>query len=207
MIQLPVRNTNNQELRVAELSETVFGRPVRGDLLSMAVTYQLAKRRAGTHKVKERGEVNGGGKKPFRQKGTGHARQGTIRAPHYRGGGIVFGPVLRDHAIKMPKKVRRLALQTALSAKREADELILLEGIELPEIKTRAMKTVLSALGAEGSALIVIAEEDSRVQLSARNLPGISVIRAEGVNVYDLLAHDKVIITEPALRMLEERLG
>ncbi|MBF0424702.1 MAG: 50S ribosomal protein L4 [Magnetococcales bacterium] len=207
MIEHPLKDANNQELRQVSLPDETFGRPVRADLLARAVQYQLAKRRAGCASTKTRSDVRGGGKKPYRQKGTGNARQGTIRAPQWRTGGVVFGPHPHSHATKLPKQVRRLALQTALSAKREDGDLILIDKLELTEIRTKSMRAVLGNLGAERSALIVIPVEDHNLQLSARNLPGISVIRVEGVNVYDLLRHEKVIITEAALGKLEERLA
>lgn len=207
MIEISVKDVSNKDLRSIPLKEEIFGMAVRPDLLHAAVNYQMAKRRGGTAKTKGRSEVNGGGRKPFRQKGTGNARQGTIRAPHYRGGGIVFGPQPRDFSIKLPKKVRRLALMSALSAVREDGGLIVVDALPMVEIKTQAMLAILSQLEASRSALIVLAESDRNVELSARNLPNISVIRSEGVNVYDLLSHDKVIFTEPALKMLEERLA
>ncbi|MBF0157967.1 MAG: 50S ribosomal protein L4 [Magnetococcales bacterium] len=207
MIEFPLKDTHNQHIRTIQLSDVVFGRPRRDDLLSLTVHYQLSKRRAGTASTKRRSEVAGGGKKPYRQKGTGNARQGTIRAPQYRTGGIVFGPHPRDYAFSLPKKVRKLSLQTALSLKRELNEITIIDGFHLTEIKTKLFSTMLGQLGVKNSALIVLAEQDDKVQLSARNLPGISVIRAEGVNVYDLLSHHTVILTEPALQRLEERLA
>lgn len=207
MIEISVKDVSNKDLRSITLNEEIFGKAVRVDLLHAAVNYQLAKRRSGTAKTKRRSEVHGGGRKPYRQKGTGNARQGTIRAPQFRGGGIVFGPQPRDYEMKLPKKVRRLALMTALSAKREDGGLIVVDTLSLAEIKTRAMLGILNTLEAQNSALIVLSESDRNVELSARNLPNISVIRSEGVNVYDLLSHEKVIITEPALKMLEERLA
>ncbi|MBF0134737.1 MAG: 50S ribosomal protein L4 [Magnetococcus sp. DMHC-1] len=207
MIEHPLKDANNQDLRQIALKDETFGRPVREDLLARMVQYQLAKRRSGCASTKTRSDVRGGGRKPYRQKGTGNARQGTIRAPQFRTGGVVFGPHPRSYATSLPKKVRRLALQTALSVKRIDGDLILLDKLEMAEIKTKAMRTILSNLGAERSALIVIPAEDVQVQVSARNLPGISVIRVEGVNVYDLLRHEKVIITEAALDKLEERLA
>lgn len=206
MIEYPLKDAKNQEIGTAQLSEAVFGRPVRSDLLHAVVNHQLGRRRSGTASVKRRSDVAGGGAKPYRQKGTGNARQGTIRAPHYRGGGVVFGPVARDYGGKVNKKVKRLALQTALSAKREAGELVLVDDLGLTEIKTKAMAALLATLGIQGSALIVLAEADAVVERSARNLPRISVIRFEGVNVYDLLAHDQVV-TGSALKKLEERLA
>lgn len=207
MIEFSIVDAGNQSLRQVTLQEEVFGREVRGDLLARVVNYQLARRRGGGASTKRRAEVAGGGKKPFRQKGTGNARQGTIRAPHYRGGGVVFGPHPRSYAMKVHKKVRRLALQTALSAKREAGELVVIDGFNLVEIKTKAMRTILEALGVGRSALIVLAEKDVNVERSAQNLPGIDCIAVEGVNVYDLLVHEKVILTEAALGALQERLA
>ena len=138
---------------------------------------------------------------------TGNARQGTVRAPQFRTGGIVFGPRPRSYAGKVPKKVRRFALQIALSAKREAGELVVLDFFSLDKVRTKDMGFILSTLGVERSALIILAEDDAKVVLSARNLPGIDVVRVEGVNVYDLLAHEKVVMTEAALDKLQERLA
>lgn len=207
MIELPVKDTSNQELRTVQLNETVFGRPMRKDLLSAAVTYQLAKRRSGTASSKGRAEIRGGGKKPYRQKGTGNARQGTTRAPQFRTGGIVFGPKPRSFAVKMPRKMRRLALQTALSAKVDAGEIIVVDAFGLDQIKTKRMGEILTTLTAGRSTLVVLAEEDRNVALSARNIPRVTTQLAVGVNVYDLLLHEKVILTEAALKSLEEKLG
>lgn len=207
MIEFSVVDASNQSLRQVVLHEDVFGREVRGDLLAQVVNYQLARRRCGGASTKRRGEVAGGGKKPFRQKGTGNARQGTIRAPHYRGGGVVFGPHPRSYAMKVPRKVRRLALQTALSAKLDAGGLVVVDSFNLVEVKTKAIRAILGVLGAERSALIVLAEKDTNVELSVRNLPGVDCIAVEGVNVYDLLSHEKVVLTEAALGALQERLA
>ncbi|HAT49947.1 MAG: 50S ribosomal protein L4 [Nitrospirae bacterium] len=205
-MEFSLKDKQNNHLRTIELSEALFGREVRGDLLTRMVNYQLAKRRSGTASTKGRSEVRGGGKKPYRQKGTGNARQGTIRAPQFRTGGIVFGPLPRSYAHKMDKKERRLALMTALSAKHAASEMIIVENLAMAEIKTKMMRTVLVAMDAERSALIIVAEADRSVELSARNLPGVKVLRLEGINTYDLLAHEKVIMTEDAVKRLEERL-
>ncbi|OSM02450.1 50S ribosomal protein L4 [Magnetofaba australis] len=207
MISYPVKDIANQELRSAELSETVFGRELRTDLLGLAVTYQLAKRRSGAANSKGRSEIKGGGKKPYRQKGTGNARQGTTRAPQFRTGGIVFGPKPRDFAVSMNKKMRRLALQVALSAKCNAKEMVLLDALTLDAPKTKTMRGVLDTIEAGKSALVVIAESDRNVELAARNLPGVTVLPCEGVNVYDLLRHDNLVITEAAVKKLEERLS
>ncbi|MBF0416926.1 MAG: 50S ribosomal protein L4 [Magnetococcales bacterium] len=208
MIEIPVIDTaNNTSSRTLKLSSLGFGCVVRGDLLTRVVHYQLAKRRLGTASTKRRGEVRGGGHKPYRQKGTGNARQGTIRAPQYRTGGVVFGPHPRDFSVKMTKKERALGLRTALSAKREAEELIIVQDFGLNQIKTKAMMEVLKRLGAEHSCLIVLPGIDANIELSVRNLPGIDVIQVEGVNVYDILSHSKLVMTEAALSKLEERLA
>ncbi|MEG3639793.1 50S ribosomal protein L4 [Magnetococcus sp. PR-3] len=207
MIQVPVKDANNQEVRSAELNESVFGREIRADLLGMAVNYQLAKRRSGTAAVLGRSDVRGGGKKPFRQKGTGNARQGTTRAPQFRTGGIVFGPQPRDFGHKMNKKVRKLALQTALSAKASSEEMVVVEKLELEGPKTKGMKSLLSSLGAEKSTFIVVKELSDNVLLSARNIPNVLVADVDGVNVYDLLRYEKLVITEEAVRSLEEKLA
>ncbi|MBF0108415.1 MAG: 50S ribosomal protein L4 [Magnetococcales bacterium] len=206
-MELSLKDTQNNHLRTIEVSESLFGRKVRKDLLARMVNYQLAKRRSGTASTKGRSDVRGGGRKPYRQKGTGNARQGTIRAPQFRTGGIVFGPLPRSYAHKMDKKERRLALMTALSAKHAAGEMVIIEQMALTEIKTKAIKAILAALDAGQSALIVVAEENRNVELSARNLPGVKVLRLEGINTYDLLAHEKLIITEDAVKRLEERLS
>lgn len=205
-MEFSLKDMQNNHLRTIELPEALFGREVRGDLLTRMVNYQLAKRRSGTASTKGRSEVRGGGKKPYRQKGTGNARQGTIRAPQFRTGGVVFGPLPRSYAHKMDKKERRLALMTALSAKYAASEVIIVDNLVLAEMKTKVMRSVLAAMDAEKSALIIVVEEDRRVELSARNLPGVKVLRLEGINTYDLLAHEKVIMTEDAVKRLEEKL-
>nr|CRH06679.1 50S ribosomal protein L4 [Candidatus Magnetococcus massalia] len=207
MIQVPVKDANNQEVRSAELSESVFGREIRADILGMAVNYQLAKRRQGTASVLGRSDVKGGGKKPYRQKGTGNARQGTIRAPQFRTGGVVFGPHTRDYGHKVNKKVRRLALKTALSAKAAAEEIVIVDQLKMDEIKTKAMANTLEALGALNSAMVVTNSHEENVALSARNLPRVMVTDIDGVNVYDLLRHEKLVITEEAVKSLEEKLA
>ncbi|MBF0271397.1 MAG: 50S ribosomal protein L4 [Magnetococcales bacterium] len=207
MIEYPVIDAANQTSHTVNLSAHAFGAEVRGDLLTRVVHYQLAKRRLGTASTKRRGEVSGGGHKPYRQKGTGNARQGTIRAPQYRTGGVVFGPHPRDFSVKMTKKERALGLRIALSAKREAEELIVLKDFGLTQIKTKNLLEILTRLNAAKSVLIVLPEADAQVELSARNLPGVDVIRVEGVNVYDLLVHEKVLMTEAALIKLESRVA
>lgn len=207
MIEFPVIDAANQTSHTVNLSSHAFGADVRGDLLTRVVHYQLAKRRLGTASTKRRGEVSGGGHKPYRQKGTGNARQGTIRAPQYRTGGVVFGPHPRDFSVKMTKKERALGLRTALSAKREAGEMLVLKDFGLNEIRTKSLLSILTTLNAAHSVLIVLAERDERIELSARNLPGVDVILVEGVNVYDLLVHEKLLLTEAALVKLEARMA
>ncbi|ABK43367.1 LSU ribosomal protein L4P [Magnetococcus marinus MC-1] len=207
MIQVPVKDANNQEVRSTELNESVFGREIRADLLGMAVNYQLAKRRLGTATVLGRSDVRGGGKKPYRQKGTGNARQGTIRAPQFRTGGIVFGPQQRDYSHKLNKKVRKLALQTALSVKASSEEMVVVDKLELASIKTKEMKALLSTLGAARSTFLVVKELSNEIVLSARNIPNVMVADVDGVNVYDLLRYEKLVITEEAVRSLEEKLA
>jgi large subunit ribosomal protein L4 len=208
MIDFPLRDMNNQQIRTIQISDVVFGQSARPDLLSLAVRYQLAKRRSGTASTKTRAEVSGGGRKPYRQKGTGNARQGTIRAAQFRKGGVVFGPHPHSYEISMPKKVRKLSLRVALSSKRESDSMIVLDQFTLAEIKTSMCRGVMNRLGlTDMSVLLVLPGDDRTVSLSARNLPNVAVMRSEGVNVYDLLVYDVLLITEPALRQLEERLA
>lgn len=190
-----------------ELNEAIFGIEPNEAVLFEAVIQQRASLRQGNHKVKNRSEVAGGGRKPWRQKGTGRARQGSIRSPQWRGGGVVFGPTPRSYAYKMPKKVRRLALLSALSSKVREENLIVLDGLAFDAPKTKEFVQVLKDLSIDKKALIVTADLDETVELSARNIPGISVITANGVNVLDLVAHEKLVITKAAVEKLEEVLG
>jgi large subunit ribosomal protein L4 len=184
----------------------VFGVEVRRDILARAVNWQLAKRRAGTHKVKTRKEVSGTTKKPFRQKGTGRARQGSMKGPHMRGGGVVFGPVPRDHSHALPKKVRRLALKAALSAKRADGTLVVLDKAELEDAKTRVLGQRALTLG-WGKALIIDGETvDTNFARAARNLPGLDLLPSRGANVYDILRHETLVLTRTAVDKLVERL-
>ncbi|MBF0446545.1 MAG: 50S ribosomal protein L4 [Magnetococcales bacterium] len=207
MIDYSVKDVANQELRRVELSDAVFGRKIRKDLLSRIVSYQLASRRRTIAATKRRAEVRGGGHKPYRQKGTGNARQGTVSAPQFRSGGVVFGPLPRDFSIKMLKKERRLALQTALSLKVDSAEMIVLENLAMDSVSTKNMAKILGDLGITKSAIIVLDQADDKVSLSARNIPGIKVCLVEGVNAYDLLAHENLIVTESALKKIEEKLA
>ncbi|MEO5366271.1 MAG: 50S ribosomal protein L4 [Magnetococcus sp. WYHC-3] len=207
MIEYALKDKTNQQIGSVTLSPALFGREVRRDLLARAIQYQLNKRRSGTASTKGRSDVSGGGRKPWKQKGTGNARQGTIRAPQWRTGGVVFGPLPHSHAGKLPKKVRRLALQTAFSAKCAAGELIIIDDFALGEVRTQGMVSILRALQAEQSTLIITAGEDRNVLLSSRNIPRVNVLPDVGANVYDILRHEKLILTQGVLALLEERLG
>jgi large subunit ribosomal protein L4 len=205
-MQWDVVNLENEKIGTVELADSVFGVDVRRDILARAVNWQLAKRRAGTHKVKTRKEVSGTSKKPFRQKGTGRARQGSMKGPHMRGGGVVFGPVPRDHSHALPKKVRRLALKAALSAKRADGTLVVLDKAELEDAKTRALAQRALALG-WGKALIIDGETvDTNFARAARNLPGLDLLPSQGANVYDILRHETLVLTRTAVDKLVERL-
>jgi len=190
-----------------ELNEAIFGIEPNEAVLFEALVQQRASLRQGNHKVKTRAEVAGGGRKPWRQKGTGRARQGSIRSPQWRGGGIVFGPSQRSYSYKLPKKVRRLALLSALSTKVRDEEIIVLDALTFDAPKTKEFTKVLTDLSIDRKALFVTADLDEAVALSARNIPGISVVTANGINVLDLIAHDKLVITKDAVQKIEEVLG
>jgi large subunit ribosomal protein L4 len=187
-----------------ELSDELFAAPVNVAVLHQVVTAQLAGRRTGTHDTKTRGEVRGGGKKPYRQKGTGRARQGTKSAPHYRGGGAVFGPHPRSYEQRLPKKMRRLALRGALTAKLGDEAIRIVDTFALERIKTRDFVGILAALNATGRVLIVAPASDEQLKLSARNLPTVDVILADSLNVVDLIKADTIVIEQPALARIEE---
>ncbi len=190
-----------------DLSDEVFALPVRRDLLARAVNWQLAKRRAGTHKVKSRGEITGTSKKAFRQKGTGHARRGNMKTNIMRGGGVVHGPVVRDHGHELTKKVRKLALKTALSAKAASGQLRILDAAQVETHKTKALASALDKLG-WSSALILDGAEtaDENFSRAVRNIPGVDLLPQEGANVYDILRRDTLVLTKDALTALEARL-
>lgn len=189
-----------------DLSDAVFGLEPRKDILARMVNYQLAKRRAGTHKVKNRAEIAGNGQKIYRQKGTGRARQGNGKAPQFRGGGRAFGPTPRDHAHDLPKKVRALALKHALSAKLADGKLIVLDDATASEAKTKAVKAQLSALGVANALIVGGAEVDRNFALAARNIPNVDVLPTQGANVYDILRRDTLVLTKAAVEGLEARL-
>ncbi|MGA3030092.1 MAG: 50S ribosomal protein L4 [Candidatus Limnocylindrales bacterium] len=194
-----------EKIGEVELPEELFAAPINTAVLHQVVTAQLAGRHLGTHDTKKRGEVEGGGKKPYRQKGTGRARQGSIRAPHYRGGGVVFGPHPRSYAQRLPRQMRRLALVGALTSKLDDDAIRVIDAFGLEEPKTRDLVGVIDALGrSEGRVLIVAPATDETLILSARNLPRVEVIRADSLNVVALLNADTVLIEQPALSKMEE---
>ncbi len=188
-----------------QLPESIFGVPIRPHLLHQTVIMQLNNRRSGTASTKTRGLVRGSGRKPWRQKGTGRARVGSIRSPLWTGGGTTFGPQPRDYSYRLPKKARREALLSALSLRRKDEKIIVIDKLELAETKTKLMREVLENLGVK-SALIVIHESDEKVERSARNLGTVKVLRAEGLNVYDILRYEHLVLTEQALGVIEERL-
>lgn len=206
-MQWDVVNLESETVGAVDLADGVFGLEARPDILARAVTWQLAKRRAGTHSTKTRGEVARTGKKPYRQKGTGRARQGSTKGPHMRGGGIVFGPRPRDHAIDLPKKVRKLALRTALSAKRAAGELVVLDKAELGAAKTRLLASQLTKLGWSKPLVIDAEKPETNFARAARNLVGIDVLPSIGANVYDILRHETLVLTRSAVEKLTERLA
>jgi large subunit ribosomal protein L4 len=206
MPTIPVINIQGSQVGEIALNEAIFGAKVNKALLHEAVTMQLASRRLGTAAVKNRAVVSGGGRKPWRQKGTGQARHGSKRSPIWKGGGVVFGPTPRSYAYSLPKKARRQALCAALSAKVESGELIVVEGLTLTEPKTKVMVDILSKIKAE-KPLIVTEAVDTNVSKSARNIPGVAIMASEGINVYDILAHNHLVLTKEAVGKVEEALA
>lgn len=202
-----IKNLDNKDVGDIDLKDEIFGVAVRADILGRMVNWQMAKRRAGTHKTKERGEVSGTTAKPFRQKGTGRARQGSIRSPLHRGGGIVFGPKPRDYAFALPKKVRRLALKTALSAKQADGKLVVVDEVRLETPKTKALAERLAGFGWPSALIVGGASVDENFSRAAANLPAIDVLPQQGINVYDILRRDFLVLTTDAVRHLEERLA
>lgn len=204
MPKVPVLNMEGQQVGEIELADSVFGIEPNKHVLHEAVVMQLASLRRGTHDVKNRSEVSGGGRKPWRQKGTGRARHGSIRAPQWVGGGTVFGPTPRSYAYKLPKKVRRLALKSALSSKVIGDSIIVLDSLNFEAPKTKEMARVLQNVKAAKKALVVDVESNTNAALSARNIPGVKFVSATGINVYDLLKHESLVITKDAVAKVEE---
>ena len=205
-MKAPVTTLDNKKAGDIDLADEIFALPTRKDLLARMVNWQLAKRRAGTHKVKERGEVSGSTRKIFRQKGPGRARHGSIRANIFRGGGQAHGPRVRDHAFDLPKKVRKLALKTALSAKAAEGKLIILDAAVAKEHKTKDLRGRFETLGWASVLVIGGTQLDENFARAARNLPGVDVLPQQGANVYDILRRDTLVLTKDAVEALEARL-
>ena len=203
MANVSVYNMEGKEVGTIELSDAVFGAEIKENLVHQAVVQQLANNRQGTQKAKTRSEVSGGGRKPWRQKGTGHASQGSTRAPQWTGGGVVFAPVPRDYSFKMNKKEKRAALQSALTSKVQDNKLVVLDELKFGEIKTKNMKNVLDALKVD-NALIVINPDSENVQISARNIEGVATASPSTINVYDILKYNTVIVTRSSVATIEE---
>jgi large subunit ribosomal protein L4 len=207
MPKVTLYNQTGSQVGDIELSDNVFGIEPNESVLYDAVVMQQASQRQGTHATKGRSDVRGGGRKPWRQKGTGRARHGTIRSPIWVGGGVTFGPTPRSYGYKMPKKQRRLALRSALSSKVNEENIRVVEGLSLEAPKTKEMKQILAGLTADTKALVVSNDYNDAVALSVRNLPGVKFVTADGVNVLDLLNHEKLIITQDAVKQVEEVLA
>ena len=207
MSKVSVLSQTGSSVGEIELNEAIFGIEPNEAVLFEALVQQRASLRQGSHKVKNRSEVAGGGRKPWRQKGTGRARQGSTRSPQWRGGGVVFGPTPRSYAYKLPRKVRRLALLSSLSTKAREENIVVLDDLKLDAPKTKDFVEVLSALSIDTKALFVTADLDETVALSARNIQGVSVITATDLNVLDIAGHEKLVMTKAAVEKVEEVLG
>ncbi len=207
MPKVALYNMKGEQVGELDLKDEVFGVEVNEAVLHDAVVNQLANRRLGTHAAKTRGEVRGGGRKPYRQKGTGRARAGSIRSPLWRKGGVVFPPQPRSYSYTLPKKVRRLALKSALTSKVQKGSLIVLDSLAMSEPKTKEFASVLDNLKVDKKALVVTADVDNVIVKSARNIPGVTPTHASSLNVYDVLAHEKLIMTRDAVAKVEEVLA
>ena len=203
MANVTVYNMEGKEVGTIELNDAVFGVEINEHLVHRAVVNQLANNRQGTQKAKTRSEVSGGGRKPWRQKGTGHARQGSTRAPQWTGGGMVFAPVPRDYSFKMNKKEKRAALKSALTSRVQANKLIVLDQLTMDAPKTKAMQNVLNSLNVN-KALVVTKENDANVVLSARNIPDVKTALVNTINVYDVMKYNTVVLTKDAVAAIEE---
>ena len=203
MAKVSVYNMEGKEVDSIDLNDSVFGVEVNEHLVHMAVVQQLANNRQGTQKAKTRSEVSGGGRKPWRQKGTGHARQGSTRAPQWTGGGVVFAPVPRDYSFKMNKKEKRAALKSVLTSRVQENKIVVLDELKLDAVKTKDFVKVMSNLKVE-NALVVTAAQDNNVVLSARNVPGVETSVAANINVYDVLNHKTLVVTKDAVASIEE---
>ncbi len=203
MANVAVYNMEGKEVGTLELNDAVFGVRVNEHLVHMSVVQYLANKRQGTQKAKTRSEVSGGGRKPWRQKGTGHARQGSTRSPQWKGGGVVFAPVPRDYSFKLNKKEKRAALKSALTSRVQGGKLIVLDELKLDEIKTKKFKAVMDNLKI-AKALVVLSENDEKVILSARNIPAVKTTQVNAINVYDILKGDTLVLTKDAVAKIEE---
>ena len=203
MASVSVYNMEGAQVGTIELSDSIFAVPVNEHLVHQAVVAQLANKRQGTQKAKTRSEVSGGGRKPWRQKGTGHARQGSTRSPQWTGGGVVFAPKPRDYSIKLNKKERRLAIKSALTTKVNESKLIVLDSFELDEIKTKKFVAVMNNLKAE-KALVVLNEKNDNVIKSANNVPTVKTALTNTINVYDILKYDTLVLTQDAVATIQE---
>ena len=203
MANVPVYNMEGKEVGTIELNDAVFGVEVNEHLVHMAVVNQLANNRQGTQKAKTRSEVSGGGRKPWRQKGTGHARQGSTRAPQWTGGGVVFAPVPRDYTLKMNKKEKRAALKSALTSRVQDNKLIVVDELKFDSIKTKAMASVLKNLNVN-KALVVLNDNDTNVVMSAKNIPDVKTAQTNTINVFDILKYNTVVLTKDAVATIEE---
>ncbi len=201
-----IRNFENKMVGELQLNADIFSAPLRQDILARMVHWQLAKRRAGTHSTKGVSQISGTTKKPWRQKGTGRARQGSLRSPQFRGGAVIFGPHPRDHEYKLPKKVRQLALKTALSSKVASGELLVVEDLNLGTTKTKDLVKKFQALGLRSALIIDGAEVNKDFVRTTANLPGVDVLPQQGINVYDILRHEHLVLTRAAIENLESRL-
>ena len=204
MANVSVYNMEGKEVGTMELSDAIFGAKINEHLVHMAVVQQLANNRQGTQKAKTRSEVSGGGRKPWRQKGTGHARQGSTRSPQWTGGGVVFAPTPRDYSFKLNRKEKRAALKSALTDKLQNGNLIVVDKIEFTEIKTKSFKTMLENLKVAGKSLVVLNDNDQKVVLSARNLPFCKTALTNTINVYDILNAKTLVLTQDAVKTIEE---
>ncbi|MBK3800377.1 MULTISPECIES: 50S ribosomal protein L4 [Azospirillum] len=201
-----IKNLNNETVGEIELADEIFGLPSRTDILARMVNWQLAKRRAGTHKTKTVSEISGTGKKPYRQKGTGRARQGSMRSAQFRGGATIFGPVVRSHEHDLTKKVRKLALKTALSTKAAEGKLLVLDAASAESHKTKELAVRLASLGLTSALIIDGANLNENFARASRNIPLIDVLPEQGANVYDILRRDTLVLTRNAVEQLEARL-
>lgn len=206
-MQVSVRNMAGETVSQIELRDDIFGLELHEAVMHQAMLRQLANARLGTVDTKTRGEVSGGGRKPWRQKHTGRARQGSIRAPHWKGGGVVFGPHPRSYLMRMPRKMRRLALKSALSVKAAEDNIVLLDELTMETPSTKDMLALLDNLRVESSALILLPERDENVEKSARNIPDVKTLQASCLNVIDILKYDTLILPVKALKLIEQHLG